>query len=222
MTFERLNKIGKILRAKKYLEIGVQQGLTFAKIDLPFKVAVDPLFRFDYKKMSNQETLFFEKPSDSFFLNDLKDEKFDLIFLDGLHTYEQTLRDFIFSLTRSHDNTVWLIDDVAPSGYLAACANNTINKIARKTFGQPSWMGDVFKLVYTIHDFFPQYNYLTFPEHAQTIVWKEIRKDFKPKWNSLSKISKMNYFHFKKYSQEFLHYSSDELIFTRLKDRFSI
>ena len=40
---KRLNKIVQILKSKSYLEIGVQKGLTFHNINVPFKEAVDPI-----------------------------------------------------------------------------------------------------------------------------------------------------------------------------------
>lgn len=217
MTFERLNKLAAIVNAKKYLEVGVQQGLTFNKVTVDYKVAVDPFFRFDYKKIGSEKCIFYEKTSDDFFINDIGVEKFDLIFLDGLHTYDQTLRDFILSLTCSHDKTVWLIDDVAPTGYLSACPNSNFYKAARRLVKQPSWMGDVFKVIYTIHDFFPQFNYATFPEHGQTVIWKETRKEFNPKWNSVRRISEMNYFDFKKYRNPYLKIMSEEQVFEIIK-----
>ena len=59
--------------------------------------------------------------SDQYRMPLLGDERpFDLIFLDGLHTYSQTLRDFRASQALAHSRTVWLIDDTVPSDPIAA------------------------------------------------------------------------------------------------------
>ena len=59
-------------------------------------------------------------------------------------------------------------------------------------------MGDVFKIVLAIHDFFPQFDYRTFPGHGQTVVFHKTRKDFSPKINCLHKVSRLKYSDFQK------------------------
>ena len=60
-------------------------------------------------------------------------------------------------------------------------------------------MGDVYKVVFVIHDFFPQYSYASFPNHGQTVIWPETRWNFTPTWNSLEKISRLGYRDFQRY-----------------------
>jgi predicted O-methyltransferase YrrM len=48
------------------------------------------------------------------------DEKFDVIVLDGLHTFEQTLRDLLNSEAYLKPNGVVIIDDVMPNSYQAS------------------------------------------------------------------------------------------------------
>ena len=59
-------------------------------------------------------------------------------------------------------------------------------------------MGDVFKVVVAIHDFFPQFSFATFPDHGQTVVWNQWREDFQPLWNSLETITRLDYSEFVK------------------------
>lgn len=194
--FQRLNALATINSASKYLEIGVCRGVTFNQVNISFKVAVDPKFQFNIKDYTNQNTIFHEITSDEFFSKlALNYDYFDLIYLDGLHTFEQTFRDFCASIRYSHPNTIWLIDDTHPSNLFSADPDIVRVKKLRKLVGDESktWMGDVYKVVFAIHDFFPQFSYATFPGHGQTVVWTETREDFAPVWNSLEKISSFKY-----------------------------
>ncbi len=193
---ERLNKLASINQSSRYLEIGVSKGFTFNAIEIDYKVAVDPKFKFDVEKYASDQIVFLEVSSDNFFKSHAKEfESFDLIYLDGLHTFEQTFRDFCASLALGHSKTIWLIDDTCPGSYAQAQSSlqrsRQIKKFARQK--DSSWMGDVFKVVAAIHDFFPQYSFATFPDHGQTVVWKKSREDFEPKWNSLEIISRLEY-----------------------------
>jgi hypothetical protein len=73
-------------------------------------------------------------------------------------------------------------------------------------------MGDVYKVVFLIHDFFPQYSYATFQGHGQTAVWLETRKDFTPTWNSLGKIGRLGYRDFLRLKDSHLSIMEDQRI----------
>ena len=194
--FERLNALAQITSAATYLEIGVEKGETFKQVDIPYKVGVDPNFRFDVDALANERTIFHRVTSDVFFSTLARAHgTFDLIYLDGLHTFEQTFRDFCASLGFAHPKTIWLIDDTHPSDRLAANPDRRVTKVMRRLLRirDGRWMGDVFKVVFAIHDYFPQFSYATFPDHGQTAVWPEARKDFAPAWASLGKIGRMGY-----------------------------
>lgn len=204
---ERLNALAKINSASKYLEIGVLKGQTFTQVDIPYKVAVDPKFRFDFQSYADQQTIFHEVTSDLFFSTlASKHGEFDLIYLDGLHTFEQTLRDFRASLEYSHAHTIWLIDDTCPSSWLASIPNYMLKRVIHRLLlvKDKRWMGDVFKVVFAIHDLFPQFSYATFPGHGQTVVWLETRTDLNPTWNSLEEINRLGY-------QDFLRFRDSHL-----------
>ena len=193
---DRLNKLASINKSSRYLEIGVSKGITFNAVKIDNKVAVDPQFRLNKDKYATDKVVFMEISSDEFFRSYAKDFKsFDLIYLDGLHTFEQTFRDFCATLACAHSKTIWLIDDTCPGSY--AQAQSSLNRCRQiQKFSDEktaSWMGDVFKIVAAIHDFFPQYSFATFPHHGQTVVWNYPRKDFQPLWNSLEIISRLEY-----------------------------
>ena len=75
---------------KRYLEIGVYDpNKNFNKIKIPFKISVDP-----GKEGLSEAT--YTLTSDEFFKQNT--EKYDIIFIDGLHESEQVYRDIMNSL----------------------------------------------------------------------------------------------------------------------------
>lgn len=194
--FERLNALAKLNDAKQYLEIGVCRGVTFNQISVPVKVGVDPNFLFDTSLYANHNRHFHKVTSDVFFSREANAYRpFDLIYLDGFHTFEQTFRDLCSSLSFSHNRTLWLLDDTCPDSLAAADRSTDRAAFLRKqlNINNGSWMGDVFKVICAIHDFFPQLSYATFPGHGQTVLWFSPRTDFHPKWNSLRAISELTF-----------------------------
>nr|MDJ0518099.1 glycosyltransferase 61 family protein [Trichodesmium sp. MO_231.B1] len=217
---DRLNELAQINQSSNYLEIGVAQGKTFNEIKIENKVAVDPKFGFNTKKYATENIVFLEITSDEFFRNYAKDlSLFDLIYLDGLHTFEQTFRDFCASISLAHGKTIWLIDDTCPGSYAQAqpLHQNCVKLRENSQEKSRNWMGDVFKIVAAIHDFFPQFSFATFPDHGQTVIWNEWRKDFQPKWNSLETISRLEYFDFVELQQTLFKRESYEKIFQSIK-----
>ena len=95
-SIRRLKTIQQIINAKRYLEIGVQAGTTFRSLKLDHMDGVDPRFLFDVNRVVGEGRHLHEMTSDQFFLKNLGVEKYDLVFIDGLHTYDQTYRDFLF------------------------------------------------------------------------------------------------------------------------------
>lgn len=84
-----INYLIKKNNYKTYLEIGVQNGISFRAVELPIenKVGVDPD---QFSKATIHMT------SDDFFKENKK--TFDIIFIDGLHEYAAVYRDMISSL----------------------------------------------------------------------------------------------------------------------------
>jgi hypothetical protein len=114
------------LKKCKYLEIGVFDNEVFNAIPLlsENKIGVDP-----EKGGTHKMT------SDIFFKNNLK--KFDIIFIDGLHHYEQVFVDFNNSLKFLKEDGIIFIHDMLPKNSMEEnIKNHNIN----------SWTGDVWKL----------------------------------------------------------------------------
>ena len=166
----------------RYLEIGVCEGATFHKVEAAYKVAVDPEFRFDQQAAAreNPTASYHEVPSDEYFGSIVgEDEQFDVIFLDGLHTVEQTLRDLTNALPHLQPRGVIVIDDVTPPTYLASLPDRANFFEVRRHLGSSDqrWMGDVYKLVYFMDTFFQQLTYRTIRNnHGQAVVWRQRRE----------------------------------------------
>lgn len=178
---EVLRPILALFKAPRYLEIGVRAGETFFALSAVHKVAVDPNFEFDVEAARAREphSQFFEAASDRFFGELIEpDAKFDVIYIDGLHTFEQTLRDFCNSVCVLADRGVIVIDDVVPNSYASSLPNLLASVRLKEALGDPdrSWMGDVYRLVFFIDTFFQQLDFATVIEnHGQLVVWRQRR-----------------------------------------------
>ena len=122
--FDIINKIIKKKKFESYLEIGCQSDVNFSKIIIKNKIGVDPQSGGTHRMTSDD---FFKQNKNTF----------DLIFIDGLHVYEQVLKDIENSLKVLNDNGVILIHDCLPA------------KIWHQTIPQThsSWNGDVWKSI---------------------------------------------------------------------------
>ena len=127
---------------KSYLEIGIADGLFFRSIQAEHKFGVDPIAPHEKTKALHlkNELMYFEMTSDDFFKNHdqhLKDHPPDVIFVDGLHVYEQALRDIENSLIYLNEGGIITIDDCNP---LSAEMGDPIRTV-------PTWTGDVWKAI---------------------------------------------------------------------------
>ena len=107
-----------------YLEIGCDQDQLFSKIKIQNKVGVDPVSGGNIRKTS-----------DDFFKENNK--KFDIIFIDGLHTYEQVKKDILNSADSLKKNGIILVHD---------CMPDSMSKQAVPRY-RMVWNGDVWKAI---------------------------------------------------------------------------
>lgn len=185
---KRLNRIISRCNARCYLEIGVEKGQTFKSITAAIKTGVDPNFKFDIHDLIDNEKVFlFKMTSDEYwrllpqFQTEFYKDKvlFDIIYIDGLHTWPQAFKDFLNSLPYTHDRTIWIFDDTFPSDPYSAYPNIQKSIQFRKLAGLSGcpWHGDVFKIIFLLHDFYPFFSYATIIDNGnpQTVVWKTPR-----------------------------------------------
>lgn len=126
---ELINRIIKRMGYKSYLEIGVSNGRNFKAIECKNKTGIDP-------DPTSKATL--KMISDAFF-DDL-DRKFDCVFIDGLHIFNQVRRDIINSYNHLNNGGCLVIHDTNP-------ATEEITIVPRET---KEWCGDVYKAIYQI------------------------------------------------------------------------
>jgi hypothetical protein len=131
----------------KYLEIGVENGYTFNNVHFLNKVGVDPLPHFE------SEDLVLKTSDDYFLQNESIDEgkKFDIVFIDGLHQYDQVVKDINNSIRFLNENGKILLDDIIPLNYdeqLKVPVKHEIKNGILKTL--IPWTGDVWKTLYHI------------------------------------------------------------------------
>lgn len=197
--FERINSVAASVKAQRYLQLGASKGITFNQVAVPFKVAVDAKFLYDPTLYADERTHFHEAASEAFFTRLAQPyAAFDLIYLDGARNFAQGFREFCASFSVSNRHTLWLIDNTCPSNPASAETDSQRHKLLYRQMrsAERAWMGDVYKLVCAIHDFFPHLSFATFPDPGQTVVWQAPRGDFAPKWNSLARISALDYVDF--------------------------
>ena len=187
-----------------YLEIGVNQGQTFNSVRAERKVAVDPKFLFDVNAFAiEHKVTFYEMTSDRFFTEVAKrQETYDVIYLDGLHTCEQTLRDLFNAIAFLKPQGVIVIDDVLPDSYDASLPDlHQVTRLRSSAANagahwqsSSSWMGDVFKLPFFIASFLPLFSYATVLEnHGQAVLWHEARSSSALFQRSLEFIARLDY-----------------------------
>lgn len=209
----RINRLLTQINGKRYLEIGVSRGETFRDVQCADKTGVDPRFAFDVRELECDSTRFATRTSDEFFAAEPLWPPYDVIFIDGLHIFEQVVRDFSNSLLRTHRQSAILIDDTLPNDIYSTLRDSSAALKFRKLAGSSdgSWHGDVFKIVFYIHDFYPALNYRTIvgSGNPQTLVWRAGKVSRKPVFDDLEKISRLNYFELQEY-REILKESSEE------------
>lgn len=174
----RLNRLADALGCRSYLEIGVETGLTLLQIAVPERTGVDPDFRFDWQQHDGHDGLqLHPRSSDDFFAELDSEVRYDLIFVDGLHTFEQTYRDVLHALRHSHARTVILIDDTIPCDVFSTCrdGDECLSLRAHFTGSQdPSWHGDTYKVIPLLCAFHNDLRWLTLSDggNPQTILWR--------------------------------------------------
>lgn len=111
---------------KNYLEIGMGPGTNFSQIQCENKVCVDP---------TQTVPVTFTLTSDEFFKQNK--DKFDVVFIDGLHWSEQVYKDIINSL-----------DVLNEGGYIICHDMNPHSELIQR-YPQPivesEWTGDCWK-----------------------------------------------------------------------------
>jgi len=126
---ELINSLIKKYDYKSYLEIGVntpaQPGYNWVGVDILVKHGVDPNVDTTYKM-----------ESDTFF-KEYVTQKYDIIFIDGLHIFEQAYRDITNSLDNLNEGGTIVVHDCNPVTEITQ----------RRVRASNAWHGDVWKSI---------------------------------------------------------------------------
>lgn len=152
-----INYLLRGCRRSAYLEIGVRRGDCFCEIRARRKIAVDPAFQIKRRHYWELKNIFsasyFECTSDEFFnkrIASTQVSEFDVIFLDGLHTYEQSFKDVQNSLRYLKDDGWIVLHDCNPPNATAALPAESYKDALERFDLSPSkgaWNGEVWKTV---------------------------------------------------------------------------
>jgi len=157
----RIRAVQKALAMRSnpvYLEIGVSRGQAFQRISADVKFAVDPAFRLtertrELADAKGRVVQYFETTSDAFFENEkalLVRHPIDVALIDGLHTYEQVLRDVENTVRHLKDDGVIFLHDCNPPFELAGRRADSWDEFMAQQSGPLKigiWNGDVWKAI---------------------------------------------------------------------------
>lgn len=137
---------------KSFLEIGTFNGDTFKHITIDKKESVDP----DPNcKATHIMT------SDEYFKN--SQDKWDIIFIDGLHEHSQVFRDICNSLEHLHSNGVIVLHDCMPKSEKMAMWDN-------KSHQHEEWTGDTWKAYYKVYKELPYLVYVIDTDYGCGVI----------------------------------------------------
>lgn len=153
-----LGYLHDLRQPKSYVEIGVEFGTTLTLVKPPTKViGIDPAPQIEGSLAENISL--YDCTSDDFFagndLNSLLESPFDLAFIDGLHFFEQVLRDFINLEKYAGPDSLILIHDCLPLD----------RRTASRTRTTQFWSGDVWKIVPCLKRERPDLSLFTIPAY---------------------------------------------------------
>ncbi len=152
----------RVRRPSVYLEIGVSSGKSLALAGVEtLAIGIDPVTAVPGNQVfiSPENTpRLFKMTSDQFFeetdLRTVMEQPcFDTAFIDGLHLFEQALRDLINLEKFAHPDSIVFIHDCLP-------VNRTITERVRQT---AFWIGDVWKIIPCLKEMRPDLDIVTFP-----------------------------------------------------------
>ncbi len=138
---------------ERYLEIGVSKGNVLKDVPARIAVGVDPAFDLDCNVSRGKKVVtLVQATSDEFFKSDDLRGTLggppDLTFLDGLHTFEFLLRDFINAEKMGRDTSLIAMHDCLPLDDVMTTRHT--DDWATRTPGtkfEGWWTGDVWKIV---------------------------------------------------------------------------
>jgi hypothetical protein len=150
-----LERFQETIRPAVYLEVGVFDGRSLALARPPTRaIGIDPSARATVPV--HAETHLFAETSDAFFATGrleglVGDQAVDLAFIDGLHLFEQALRDFANLERHCRRESIILMHDVVPLDEASQ----------ERTPRTRLWTGDVWKVLPCLRHYRPDLDIMT-------------------------------------------------------------
>lgn len=139
---------------QNYLEIGVFVGQNFLQIKAGNCVGVDLNIKVPKSDILEEYRKLVELDSDTYFTNRVSNDfsnGIDIAFVDGLHTFNQSLKDVLNALANLSEGGVVIMHDCYPKNYAASIDDM---EEAKKTEGYNGhWNGDVYKTIIWLRTF---------------------------------------------------------------------
>ena len=176
---------------KSFLEIGCDQNQVFSKIKIEKKIGVDPVSGGTIKDTS-----------DNFFKKNII--KFDIIFIDGLHEYDQVKKDINNSLFFLNDNGVIFLHDCMPRSFIYQAVPRA----------RGIWNGDVWKNIVETRTKIEIDTYVIHADQGIGMILKRPNRNLlQLKVNNFKKLKyKDFYYNYKKYLNV-VYYEDLKIIF---------
>ena len=151
---EIIKNIIELKNYKSYLEIGCFSNELFDQINCENKVGVDPVSGGTIRATSDE---FFKK----------NDKKFDCIFIDGLHRYQQVKKDILNSINFLKKGGIILLHDCLP--------RNVYEQAIPRC--QYKWNGDVWKAIVEFRTYENLDIYTCYADHGIGVIFVRPNKN---------------------------------------------
>ncbi len=191
--YEIINNIIKYKNYKDYLEIGCFNDENFNKIKIENKIGVDPVSGGNIRKTSDE---YFKSNKNLF----------DIIFIDGLHHYEQVHRDVINSLNVLKKDGIILVHDCLP----LKARDQMIPRSHEK------WNGDVWKSIVEFRTHSNLDTYVCLADEGIGLIFKRSNRNILA--SNIKNFKKMNFSYFYKNYKDLLNIIDHENIYKILKN----
>tara|TARA_B100000963_G_C22525158_1_gene624941 strand:+ start:261 stop:953 length:693 start_codon:yes stop_codon:yes gene_type:complete len=187
-----INKLISLKNYSSFLEIGCDKNMNFSNVLISKKIGVDPNSGGTHKMTSDE---FFK----------INNEKFDLIFIDGLHETNQVDRDITNSLNYLNEGGTILLHDCLPK--------KIWHQIVPCIY--PKWNGDVWKSIVKSRTKENVNTYTIIADHGIGVIFKQKNKDILNL--NEKKLKNLKYRDYYNYHKEFMNLISVEKFFEIIK-----
>lgn len=168
---------------KTFLEIGTFKGDTFNHIKIDHKESIDP---------DPECNATWQMTSDEYFKN--SKDKFDIIFIDGLHEHSQVYRDICNSLEHLNPRGIIVMHDCMPKSEKMQLWDN-------KSHQHEEWTGDTWKAYYKAFVESSYEVYVVDTDYGCGVIDTSMIRAMRPTGVDMEKLKYTDYLYFTSTSQ---------------------